>query len=175
MSREILKAIKNHFSEDYILTMMDSPLVDVNFCKKYYKYGENCQKCFLVAAIDKKLDAVAKRLIKKGASVNFHSDYYPGDYYCSPLHCAAYRNMEELADILINNGADIHKLDAFKQTPLFCAVNGNAYDVFVLLMNKGADIDLVNVFGWTPLFDAAQNDRKEIAALLIEKNANVNR
>nr|MDJ0746481.1 ankyrin repeat domain-containing protein [Xenococcaceae cyanobacterium MO_167.B27] len=75
---------------------------------------------------------------------------------------------KDVAQLLINNGADVNAQDKDGQTPLFGIENK---DVAQLLINNGADVNFQDNSGQTPLFGTGN---KDIAQLLINNGADVN-
>jgi truncated hemoglobin YjbI len=93
---------------------------------------------------------VVGALIKAGANVNA-SD---GVKHCTPLHMAARRGNVEIAEALLNHGADLEARDSAGETPLRRAVNCNKAEMAALLVAKGADIHSIGKRGLTPLLAA---------------------
>ena len=114
------------------------------------------------------------------------------------LHWAAVLNLPELADALIDAGADLgarlkddreplsdslrRLLDEFGvshdyskngSTPLHGAASENASEVAALLIGHGADVNPKDVYGDTPLHIAVRENASGVAALLIEHGADV--
>jgi ankyrin repeat protein len=99
----------------------------------------------------------------------------------TPLHWVAwqYSNMPgclEIANALIQCGANVNAINKFGQTPLskLCdnASNRNKFndmDLVNVLMSAGADINLGNA-----LYEAADRDHTELVEYLISKGADVN-
>ena len=153
---------------------------------------------------------VAELLIKKGADVNFKPrvtqevlmlppDLAPrgteptletitvdGD---TPLHWAAGGNAVDVADLLINEGADVNGRNDTGDTPLHFAAQSNSVDVAKLLISKGADVNVQDRNGGTPLHlsidtmslhELSDDDVTRyqgafaVSAFLISKGADVN-
>ena len=114
------------------------------------------------------------------------------------LHWAAALNLPELAEELLDMGADgaarlksdeqavIGRLEqsltdlglfsSFRRkgyTPLHVAAFNNARDVAVVLIEHGADIDAKSEQGWTALHGAAWRNTHGIAVDLLERGADV--
>ena len=78
---------------------------------------------------------VVRALIKAGASV----DARDGVKHCTALHMAARRGNVELAEALLDCGAEIEARDSLGDTPLRRAVNCGKTDMAALLLARGAD------------------------------------
>ena len=91
-----------------------------------------------------------------------------------PLHQAAYKNVPEIAKLLIDAGAEVNAKGENGETPLHMAARWNAVAVAKMLIEKGADVKAERDDGETPLFWAMENNTAEIVKLLIEKGADVN-
>lgn len=91
-------------------------------------------------------------------------------------YAAAFNSPVEIANILINNGAD-----------LLSAVNRRGYTPFITAIESGADAEILNLLiksgagdetgawdGITPLMAAALNDNITAAKILIENGADAN-
>ena len=88
----------------------------------------------------------------------------------TPLHFAA---TKEIAELLINEGADVNAKDK-GWTPLYHAAWRGHKEVAELLIAKGADVNMKDVEGVTPLHLAADRGHTEVVELLITKGADVN-
>ena len=64
------------------------------------------------------------------------------EYKHTPLHTAAANNSVDVAQLLIDAGASIDKLDKDGLAPLHIAAENNALEIAYLLIEKGADIDV---------------------------------
>ena len=114
------------------------------------------------------------------------------------LHWAAALNRPELANALIDLGADVGaalgddakplsdrlrrsmkelgldlKFSRRGYQPSHIAAFADARDVAALLIEYGADINAKRENGWTPLHGAAWNNASKTAALLVERGADV--
>ena len=101
------------------------------------------------------------------------------------LHRAARENSCQVAQLLIQNDADVNLKSpghyplfdtrfAFGVTPLHIAAGANATETAALLLENGADVNAKGINGDTPLHWAARENLTEIAALLLENGADVN-
>ena len=90
------------------------------------------------------------------------------------LHAAAGRGREVIAELLIDNGANVNVKDALAATPLHEAANIGDNELVELLIAKGADVNANDIYGSTPLHKAAHRGRKAAVTLFISKGADVN-
>ncbi|XP_027178269.1 potassium channel SKOR isoform X1 [Coffea eugenioides] len=80
-----------------------------------------------------------KNLIRAGADPNKND--YDGR---SPLHLAASRGYEDIAQFLIQEGVDINVTDNFGNTPLLEAIKSGHEHVASLLVKEGASLQIEN-------------------------------
>ncbi|XP_006815106.1 death-associated protein kinase 1-like [Saccoglossus kowalevskii] len=112
--------------------------------------------------------AIAEVLINAKANVNAADSLWK----LTPLHLVGAN--ASVAELLLNNGADISAVDDRKDTPLHSAArNGHTLTVKTLL-DKGANVNAVNTNGNTPLHSASRNGHILTVETLINKRANVN-
>jgi ankyrin repeat protein len=87
----------------------------------------------------------------------------------TPLHCAAWKGHVEVAEILLNAGADLNAVNQdahYGGTPLHAAAHGNQKPVVELLIRRGAALDVVSCNGRTPLQETAFHNATAAAKLL---------
>ena len=84
----------------------------------------------------------------------------------TPLHEAASWGHMEIAELLIDNGADVNVKSGFGQTPLHWACMNKGRHVAELLITKGADVNAIDAAGQTPLDWAEEEKQTETADLL---------
>ncbi|XP_072933067.1 transient receptor potential channel pyrexia-like [Epargyreus clarus] len=92
-------------------------------------------------------------LLSMGADV----DYIPK--YFSPLHCAAFGNSLECAEILIASGASLHAVvqrAGCEDNLVHCAVRNDALECMELFINKGVDPAYITSGGLNALHLAAE-------------------
>jgi hypothetical protein len=97
-------------------------------------------------------------LVRAGAAV----DADGGVKHCTALHMAARRGNEEVAQALLDCGANIEAGDSLRETPLRRAVNCNKIRVASLLLSKGADVHCVGSKSLTPLTAARSAAMKQL-------------
>lgn len=93
----------------------------------------------------------------------------------NPLGLAAYFGHEEIAKILIVNGADVNipANNGYNVYPIHSAVAAKNYAITKMLLDAGANVNVKQQAGFTPLHAAAQYGDIEIIILLLEHNAEV--
>ena len=84
---------------------------------------------------------------------------------------AAKKGHKKIAELLVENGADVSVKNEKGSTPLHKAASGGHKEIVELLIAKGADVNAKLKNGLNPLQCAAT---KEIAELLIAEGADVN-
>ncbi len=92
----------------------------------------------------------------------------PNEHGVTPLITAAYFDNYRVADILLEERADIRAQDNSGRTALHCAAWKGHEGVAQLLLEHGAPTDITDSEGKTPLDLAKENDYPEIVRLLSE-------
>ena len=132
----------------------------------------------LIAACTYGFTDIAKYLISVGADVNIQNTMYGQ----TALFGAVYSS-QELVEILLANGADIHIRSKDGTTAFFNSISavlgGNATtEVASLLLDRGADvndsIEMEPGAGYTCLMMAARNARPDLAEFLLSHGADIN-
>lgn len=91
------------------------------------------------------------------------------------LHWAAYRDDQEMAELLIKAGADVKaKTRLGGMTPLFMAAKNGSAAMIEVLLKAGADANATSSTGTTPLMSAAASGKTEAVKTLLDRGANVN-
>jgi ankyrin repeat protein len=124
----------------------------------------------LLIAASMGMDDIVKLLINNRENVNT-KDLADGS---TPLHNALKNGHENIAKLLIAEGADINASDRDGTEPLHLAVMKGFLKVAELLIAKGADVNCHNEDLTSPLHYAALYGHKETVKLLIAKGADVN-
>jgi hypothetical protein len=113
------------------------------------------------AVLDDDIQLVT-RLLNKGVTIDIIGSRKYG--YGSALHLAVREGHVDIAQVLIDRGAEVDVLDPDDLTPLHNAAwNGNL-DMAKLLLDAGANLHASTYDGDTPLSLAKQNNRNEVAA-----------
>ena len=92
----------------------------------------------------------------------------------TPLCEAASFGRKEVAQLLLQKGAEPDKADKLGQTPLYWAAMTGHRGVVEVLLDEGADLNRAVVRGTTLLHKAAFKDHTNVVALLLERGANHN-
>lgn len=94
----------------------------------------------------------------------------------TPLHLAAFFGHVELANALLDHGAqvDSRSTNAMKNTPLHAATAGERLALVELLLKRGANPNATQEGGWTALHGAAQAGQREMVEALLANGADVN-
>ncbi len=110
-------------------------------------------------------------LIKKGVRVNTKS-FLDG---VTPLHIAARRGGIEVAELLMQSGADVNAAEKSSESPLHWGAERGHAGVVKTLLDNGADPDArAGAYGESPLHRAAWAGHSETARVLLDSGAGVN-
>jgi ankyrin repeat protein len=124
----------------------------------------------LTFAAHKGYDDIVTLLLKAGAPVNVRVI----EDLSTPLHkaCAGGKPGHFSAvKQLLENGADVHALNKWKETPLLTAANHGQGDAVEALLKHGADPCKCTDTGWSPLSIAAYKGHDDVVRLLLEEGA----
>jgi ankyrin repeat protein len=94
----------------------------------------------------------------------------------TPLHLAAFFGQADLANALLDRGADVNarSTNGMKNTPLHAAAAGGKVGLVELLLKRGADANARQEGGFAALHSAAQAGNREMVAALLANGADVN-
>ncbi|MBE9123192.1 ankyrin repeat domain-containing protein [Tychonema sp. LEGE 07199] len=95
-------------------------------------------------------------------------------YGDTPLHLAVDQGSQDIAELLIANGARVNVRNENGQTPLYRAIAIGHNEIAALLINNGTDVNNIDGSGTTPLHKAAHYGTVKILKLLIAKGAEIN-
>jgi len=77
----------------------------------------------------------------------------------------------EKVKILLDNGADVNKMDWVRDTALIRASLAGHANITQLLLERGADVNIMNQYGNTALILASNNGRLEAVKVLLKYKA----
>ena len=105
---------------------------------------------------------LVKQHLAAGTDVNM-KEY---QFEFSSLQIAAQRDLKEIVELLIANGADVNAKDRTNSTPLMVAASKGHKEICALLIAKGAFLNEKTEFGFSPLDYSEINKRTSTAKLL---------
>ncbi|XP_028651298.1 poly [ADP-ribose] polymerase tankyrase-2 isoform X1 [Erpetoichthys calabaricus] len=91
--------------------------------------------------------------------------------HSTPLHLAAGYNNLEVAEYLLQLGAEVNSQDKGGLIPLHNAASYGHVDVAALLIKYNACVNATDKWAFTPLHEAAQKGRTQLCALLLVHGA----
>ncbi|NIT55882.1 MAG: hypothetical protein GWN00_06500, partial [Aliifodinibius sp.] len=121
---------------------------------------------------------VARSLLAHGANLEARDRFG-----ATALMYAIMYGQPEMANFLIQNGADVHtqltedhiSFQYFKgDTPLIAAALHEDFKTVRNLISRGADVNASNQYGMTALMQASYNGNLELVNLLLSQDANIN-
>ena len=113
-----------------------------------------------------------KRMLDSGVDPNLYDDFYNNAN--TGLMKAAHHGYTDIAELLLENGANLETKDSMGMTALSYGVSAKRYDIVEFLLNVGANPNNINKGGYTPLASALLHGNEKISRLLIERGANLN-
>lgn len=103
---------------------------------------------------------------------------YPADsrgkFGVTALMRASYHGHKDIAELLLNVGANTNAVDIGGATALHLASRQGHVELVRLLVQYGAYPELADNEGWTPLMRAVSGEHRAVSMLLLEKGADVN-
>ena len=115
---------------------------------------------------------IVRSLIEKGCNIEFVNK----NNQKTPFFVACERGFKEIAELLIENEADINALSQNGNTALHIAAQNSLYDIVQMLLKHGADVNSLNSSNRTPLMLAAEKKKNKgtVVLLLKEENIDIN-
>uniref|UniRef100_A0A336MN10 Poly [ADP-ribose] polymerase n=1 Tax=Culicoides sonorensis TaxID=179676 RepID=A0A336MN10_CULSO len=89
----------------------------------------------------------------------------------TPLHLAAGYNNLEVAEYLLEQGADVNAQDKGGLIPLHNASSYGHLEIAALLIKHNTLVNAIDKWGFSPLHEAAQKARTQLCALLLAHGA----
>jgi uncharacterized protein len=147
-----------------------SALGDLDFVKQYFEgeqdkindFSPDGFTCLGFACFFGHLE-VAKHLVTRGAEVNIASN---NAFKVAPIHSACAISNEEIALLLLENGANVNAKQQNGVTPLHTAAHHGQTKLAQLLLKYGADIHTKMDTGQTSLMMAEEKGFQETIDLL---------
>ncbi|XP_072048731.1 uncharacterized protein [Amphiura filiformis] len=125
-------------------------------------------KTLCIACITGNITEVSKCLHQR-ADINSKYDWDGNP----PLHLAAMYGHQEVCDVLLKAGADVHGKNNGGKTPLHLASLDGHQEVCDVLLKAGADVHSKNNDEDTPLHGAAMRGHEEVCDVLLKALADV--
>ncbi|XP_039990473.1 poly [ADP-ribose] polymerase tankyrase-2-like isoform X5 [Xiphias gladius] len=120
------------------------------------------------------LDAAKKGCLARVKKLCTHDNVNCRDTqgrHSTPLHLAAGYNNLEVAEYLLQHGAEVNSQDKGGLIPLHNAASYGHVDVAALLIKYDACVNATDKWAFTPLHEAAQKGRTQLCALLLAHGA----
>ena len=92
----------------------------------------------------------------------------------TPLHVALRCGHADIAQLLLEHGADAKAQDKTERTPLLLASVGGHLEIARVLLERGADMEARDIFDGSPLERASALGHAEVARILLEHGADAN-
>lgn len=99
---------------------------------------------------------------------NYLVDEWPGD---TLLISVARYGTTEMAQYLLDIGADIEMRNQDLENPILVASYNGNYDMVEFLINNGAEPDVIDLYGYTPLSNAYYSYDEDMIELLLKNGA----
>lgn len=101
-------------------------------------------------------------------------DSYSHDGW-TPLHLAVFFNQNQIAEMLIEQGANVDAVSKNQQgvTPLHSALANRNVKIAKLLLHRGADPSVTSAAGYTPMHYVATYDLVEIGRILLDRKVDL--
>ena len=109
--------------------------------------------------------SLVKLLLEKGANPNIAAN---NQFKVAPIHSVCAISAFDIAELLIEHGADVNAKQMQGITPLHSAAHTGQTKLSKLLIDNGADINAKMDNEQTPLFMANEKDFKETVELIIK-------
>jgi ankyrin repeat protein len=138
------RSVGTHFLELGLLTS----------CRDYKVLGEHQE--------------IIQLLINKGASVNVAEN----SSGLTPLMIACAKGLSHVAEVLLENRADVDRVDASGRSAIFFALeseHGENSELVSLLLEHGCKLNLRNSSGMTPILVAVSRNLEKSALLILKK------
>lgn len=125
-------------------------------------------------AVEQNDIARIKELLAEGADVNKQQP----ETRHSALHIAIIKRSMKIAQLLVEEGANVNARNKTKSTPLHVAAMYGHDDIVMYLLSKGANVEAKESRGQTPLMIACtykpSSGRESVIDILLQAGANIN-
>ena len=163
------------YYKQYVSERSDSKLKMLSECEKEKlskgrRYRNELNRRMLDAAWMGEVEVV-QDLLSLGVDV----DARDSEHDETALMLASRKNHTQIAEYLINSGANVHATDRFGKSALSYASRAGANDIIRILINHGSAVDATDDDGNSSLFHAITGGHNDTTLLLINSGANVNR
>jgi cytohesin len=89
----------------------------------------------------------------------------------SPLVAAIVKDRVDIAELLLQNKADVGERNEGGETPLHLVASKDQTEIAALLLAKGAKVNASDMFGYTPLYNAVSRNSKDMVRLFLTNGA----
>ncbi|KAI1053810.1 hypothetical protein LB507_007482 [Fusarium sp. FIESC RH6] len=113
-------------------------------------------------------DIVADQIRKRKDVLNIRSSFS-----AAALHYVCFVQSKSLADLLINNGAELDAVDESGGTPLFLALEWGNIEIAKALLSRGVSVTLPDKSGQTPLHIVAEQGNVDLARQILDRGADI--
>jgi len=126
----------------------------------------------LTAALKMRRLGIARKLLDAGADPNIAAG--KNRNALTPLHVAAENGLEDMAELLLNIGADPHARTITETTPMYRAARGGSLRIMQMLHELGCDVNARTWDNWTAIFDPVLRNRIDLLEQLLLWDADCN-
>jgi ankyrin repeat protein len=161
-----------------ILELVKNKYIDLMYLKlnpdgTYRPLTSTYKQALLILAANYGLNRVVDILLKEGAEIN--KGFSGDDNFVSgtALNLAVKNNHVSTINFLIDEGADLNKIDSRRNYPLLTAIEGRNLEVIQILLRAGADINYKSGL-ISPLMKVAEMGAVEILDLFDKRKLKIN-
>ena len=91
----------------------------------------------------------------------------------APLHLASANGHLEVAELLLERGAEVDVQNENQETPLHLTSEDGVLEIARMLIKRGSNVNSQDTRGWTPLHSAARNGHLDVVKLLLDSGADI--
>jgi ankyrin repeat protein len=137
---------------------------------------ERYKEILLLNLIIKERKLLIESLLDNGdMDVNYIEEAARGEVTDFPLLIAALIENKEIAQLLLDRGAEVNKANKYGNTALHFAAQDGRNELLSMLIERGANVNAKDGFGNTVLYYAFKNKQFIAIETLIKNGANINR